>query len=316
MDDSLDEIKRRGNLKIGVSLGLLGLSEKNENLEWSGFDIDLAKCMSAAIFDDPNKIEFIPLTSKDRFKSVSSGLVDVGMFNSSITFNREIVSEVKFCHPMLFDCEMLLSKKINAANKYAISGTRIAAIDGSTTKENLMRFFNKNNINAEVVLFNDFESARKSYEDDKCQYYCLDSYLLAGEKYKLNKPEDHCLVDYIISREAMSPVTSSRKSQLTNALTWVLRSIIESEELGLTSNNIRHSNSISSGYVYQFLNPSEDICENLGLVEGFTNSIVDKVGNYSEIFERNLGLLSKLKQPRRENHLRSNGGMLYPPLFI
>lgn len=317
MDTSVLDIKKRGYLRVGVSLGLIGLSSKNQGGEWSGFDVDLAKAVSVAVFGDDQCIEYIPLASADRFEALQRNSIDLGCFNSSITLSREIQSGVKFCHPMLFDGEMLMVKSAGGKPSPIVSGEiRVAALEGSTTADNLNRYFREKKLKGVVHLYKTFEDARNAYNLDICNYYCLDGYLLSGEQTKLSNSRDHVILEEFISREAMSPATHSSKSQLTNAVTWVLRSIIESENIGINSGNIDAFHELENWYVRKYLHPDVRISSALGISPSFTADVIRKIGNYEEIFDRNLGTKSVLRQPRRENSLRSDGGLLYSPLFI
>jgi polar amino acid transport system substrate-binding protein len=317
MDNSVLEIKKRGYLKVGVSLGLLGLSAVNDKKVWAGFDVDLAKAIAIAIFNDDRQIEYVPLASSDRFKALQENVIDVGTFNSSITLTREIQDGVKFCHPMLFDGERLMVDAAKSESSRLVSGDiRVAALKGSTTGDNLNRFFREENLQGVVHLYRTFDEARNAYASGTCNYYCLDSYLLAGERLMLERPKNHVILPHMISREAMSPATKASKTQLTDAVTWTLRSLIESESIGITSGNLDNFLSAENWYTRKFLHPDSVTCKNLGLVKDFTTSIIEKLGNYGEIFERHLGVDSVLALGRGENKLRSGGGMLYSPLFI
>ncbi|KPC28949.1 Amino-acid binding protein [Pseudomonas savastanoi pv. glycinea] len=317
MDASVFDIKKRGYLRVGVSLGLIGLSSKNSEGEWSGFDVDLARAVSVAIFGDDQCIEYFPLASNDRFDALQQNIIDLGCFNSSITFSRETISEVKFCHPMLFDGEMLMTKSAGGMSRPIVSGEiRVAALEGSTTGDNLNRYFREQNLKGVVHLYKTFDDARNAYNLDVCNYYCLDGYLLSGEQTKLRDSRDHVILEQMISREAMSPATLSSKIQLTSAVTWVLRSIIESENIGINSHNLNAFYELENWYIRKYLHPDPRISSKLGISPSFTADVVKNVGNYEEIFERHLGSKSILRQTRRENRLRSVGGLLYSPLFI
>lgn len=323
VDNLIKVIQRRGSLNAGVSLGFRGLSHRNETSgDWQGFDIDIARAVAAGVLGDSRAINYFPLQSGDRFDALNNGLIDIGTYNSSITFSREVAHGVKFVQPILFDGEALLTSRKNLRqavlemNCHSLKNRVIAAMRGSTTQENLLRFFKSKNLTCEIVQFDSPAEARQAYEDGRCDVYCLDYYLLAGEKSLLSQPDQHVILNDVVSREAMSPAVSGHDSQWVAAVSWIIRTLIEAEELGISSDNVNTLNVPEESYIRQFLYPKKELCAMLGLPENFTRTVIAQVGNYAQIFDRNLGVNSAMNLQRRENKLRSNGGLLYSPLFI
>lgn len=317
----IEMIRQRDVLNVGVSLGFRGLSFRNAVKNcWEGFDIDLARAVAVAVFGDAGKIHYMPLQSGDRFRALRDGVIDLGSFNSSITFQREAESEVTFVHPMLFDGEVLMTPASNLLEPVEQASytrkRRIAAMRGSTTEENLKRYFGNLNLSCEISLFDSPSQARQAYQHGECNIYCLDSYLLAGERAQLTDKEAHIVLQDRISLETMSPAVASNDPQWLKAVTWIMRALIEAENLQVSSKNIHEMSQEATGYLKTFLYPSEQNCKNLGLRPEFIREIIHQVGNYGEIFQRNLGKYSELNQARRDNNLWSQGGMLYSPLFI
>ncbi|MFO6296659.1 transporter substrate-binding domain-containing protein [Rahnella selenatireducens] len=317
----IEMIRQRDVLNVGVSLGFRGLSFRNAIKNcWEGFDIDLARAVAVAVFGDAGKIHYMPLQSGDRFRALRDGVIDLGSFNSSITFQREAESEVTFVHPMLFDGEVLMTPASNLLEPVEQASytrkRRIAAMRGSTTEENLKRYFGNLNLSCEISLFDSPSQARQAYQHGECNIYCLDSYLLAGERAQLKDKDAHIILQDRISLETMSPAVASHDPQWLKAVTWIMRALIEAENLQVSSKNIHEMSQEATGYLKTFLYPSEQNCKNLGLRPEFIREIIHQVGNYGEIFQRNLGKYSELNQARRDNNLWSQGGMLYSPLFI
>ncbi|PHM48865.1 transporter substrate-binding domain-containing protein [Xenorhabdus miraniensis] len=317
----IQRIKTHDVLNVGVSLGFIGLSfREDHNSDWEGFDIDLAKAVAIAVLGNSERINFIPLQSGDRFQALKENIIDLGCFNASITFQREIIHYVSFVHPMLFDGEILMTHMDNLINAVpeakATKKRCIAAMRGSTTQENLERYFGELGLNCEVKLFESPKHAREAYQKGICNIYCLDSYLLSGERIQLEEKEKHILLKDRISLEAMSPTVSSYDPLWHSAVSWVMKSLVEAENLGLNKHNIHEKYNISTGYLNRFLKPSKELCNKLGLQAEFTYKIISEIGNYGEIFERNLGKNSILNQERRKNKPWAEGGMLYSPLFI
>lgn len=317
----IQRIKQHDILNVGVSLGFKGLSSRDTaGNSWSGFDIDLARAVAVSVLGDSGKIHFIPLQSANRFQALRDGVIDLGTFNASVTFQREAGFDISFVHPMLFDGEVLMTSRHNLTDTQPQArftrSRRIAAMRGSTTEENLTRYFAALDLPCEIRLFDSPLQARLAYQRGECDIYCLDSYLLAGEHSQLADKEQHLILDDRISLEAMAPAVSSEDPQWHAAVRWVMRALIEAENLGLNSQNIAEKGKHPAGYLQTFLCPDTAMCQNLGLRDSFIRDVIRQVGNYGEIFERHLGSNSTLKQSRRDNRPWALGGMLYSPLFI
>ncbi|MCH9299471.1 amino acid ABC transporter substrate-binding protein [Pantoea allii] len=317
----IKRIEQHDVLNVGVSLGFKGLSQRDPlHNQWNGFDIDLARAVAIAVLGDAGKIHFVPLQSADRFQALRDGVIDLGTFNASVTFQREAEFGIHFLHPMLFDGEVLMTSLSNlteeAPQARFTRQRRIAAMRGSTTEENLTRYFDALELPCEILLFNSPQQARQAYESGECDIYCLDGYLLAGEHQQLTDSTQHLILDDRISLEAMAPAVSAADPQWYIATKWIMRALIEAENLGITQNNIIEKSNNAEGYLKTFLYPDVNLCSQLGLQPDFIRQIIRKVGNYSEIFERNLGNKSELKQHRRDNKPWAEGGMLWSPLFI
>ncbi|MBA4821892.1 amino acid ABC transporter substrate-binding protein [Pantoea ananatis] len=317
----IKRIEQHDVLNVGVSLGFKGLSQRDPlNNSWNGFDIDLARAVAISVLGDGGKIHFIPLQSADRFQALRDGVIDLGTFNASVTFQREAEYGINFLHPMLFDGEVLMTPRSNLTEETPQARftrqRRIAAMRGSTTEENLTRYFDELNLPCEILLFDSPQQARQAYESGECDIYCLDGYLLAGEHHQLTESSQHLILDDRISLEAMAPAVSASDSQWYIATKWVMRALIEAENLGITQKNILEKSDNPEGYLKTFLYPDANLCSQLGLQPDFIREIIRKIGNYGEIFERNLGKNSELKQQRRDNKPWAEGGMLWSPLFI
>jgi polar amino acid transport system substrate-binding protein len=250
----IQKIRASDVINVGVSLGFVGLSfRKSHNSQWEGFDIDLAKAVAIAVLGNSKKINFISLQSGDRFQALKENIIDLGCFNASITFQREIDYYVSFVHPMLFDGEVLMTNidnLINSEKKAKSTKKRfIAAMRGSTTQDNLKRYFGRLELDCEIMLFETPQQARESYQNGICNIYCLDSYLLAGERIQLEDKENHIILEDIISLEAMSPAISSADPLWHSTVSWIMKSLIEAENLGINKNNVHEKYNTSTGYL-------------------------------------------------------------------
>lgn len=316
------EIKKRGYVRCGVSLGIFGLSYKDiESEQWRGFDVDVAKAVAEAVLGRAEAVEFIPVEPGQRFEALDRGLIDLGTFNASATLAREARYGVTFLPTLLYDGEAFLVRREEipegtspaAASVLSLTTRRIAAQAGATTAENLYRFFTAHGADYEICEYSDPGTALEAYSSGKCNVYALDRIPLSGERLRLDDRDQHVILGDIVSKEAMGPVVRHGDPYWAKSVTWIVRSLIEAEELNLTSDNVYSVEPAAVGYVYRFLNPSPEICANLQLGDHFTREVIAKIGNYGEIFERNLGRQSPLALPRGQNSLWNRGGLLFTP---
>ncbi|GAA3635401.1 amino acid ABC transporter substrate-binding protein [Kineosporia mesophila] len=322
IDHALKQARQRNRIRVGVSLGFHGLSAPDIHGRWTGFDVDIARAISVALFGDADRVEFVPLSSAERFDALEAGDIDVGSYNASITYSRESRHDATFVHPILFDGEVFATRPENlrgtadGASVRDVIATRIGMLAGSTTADNVERYCGRAGIDYTAVLFRTPQEALNGYLSGKTDVYCLDSYLLAGELSGAGEIDRHVFLADQVSLEAMSPVARTRDWQLVKAVRWVLFALIESDNLGLTQGNLAEASRSPSRYLGRFLAPDADSVRHLGLVPEFTTRIIEQVGSYADVFDRHLGARSALQQERRANGLRGDGGMLYAPLFI
>lgn len=316
------QIRDRGYLIAGVSKGINGLSSQSPvNGRWQGFDTDLARAVAVAVLGDPEAIKFIPVAPDERCATVAAGLVDIGTFNASATLGRETAHDVIFPQTMLYDGEALMVRSADMAGfdlalgVRGLSERRVAVQHGATTAANLKRFFGECGLDYILHSFAGPDEALAGYESGHCNIYALDLIPLSGERLRLADPDAHIILNEQISKEAMGPVVSSRDSDWTRAVTWIMRSLIEAEDMGLNSSNCQHLPDDAPLHLQSFLHPSAAMLDRLGLLSSFPQRILCHVGNYAEIFNRNLGCSSALKMPRHRNTLWSQGGLLISPSF-
>ncbi|MGY2049550.1 transporter substrate-binding domain-containing protein [Methylobacterium sp. JK268] len=309
------EIAKRGTLRAGVSVGFVGFSRRigPASIDWEGFDVDCARAVAIAVFDDPGRIDFIPLRAADRFQALQAGMIDIGLFNASATLQREVGHGIAFAHPTLFDGERLMTRV--HAPPAPRRGSRIAAIRGSTTRHNLLRYIDTNGLGCEVLEFDTPDEARDSYVVGQCDYYCLDRYLLYGERTLCPDPDQHVILDDAVSYEYMSPAVSTRDPSWHAAVACVARTLIAAEELGL-HRATEWAAASRDRAVDAYIRATRLAAGPLGLQPDFALRIVSQLGDYGEIFARNLGERSALRAPRCENVPRSRGGLLFSPAFL
>ncbi|WP_175938357.1 transporter substrate-binding domain-containing protein [Caballeronia sp. BCC1704] len=319
------EVQRRGHLLAGVSKGIVGLSYCDDSnpssAHWRGFDVDLARAVAAAVLGDATAIQFQPITPDQRCVAVETGRVDIGTFNASATLGRELRYGVVFPQAMLYDGEALMVKAsdmVDVAPTVGVAALRrrvVAVQRGATTEVNLERYFGARGLAYTMRPYATPAEALRAYAEGECTVYALDRIPLTGERLRLPNPRGHIILDHQISKEAMGPVVRYGDPAWQRAVTWIMRVLIEAEELGIDSRNCNQLAASGPAYIRDFLHPLRETSQALGLQDSFPLRIVQQVGNYAEIFARNLGDRSALNLPRHMNDLWSRGGLLMSPDF-
>lgn len=319
---TVQRIRRRGHLRAGVSKGIHGLSYRDETQHrWRGFDVELARATAAAVLGDADAVEFVPVAPNERCIAVADGRVDIGTFNASATLGRELQHDVLFPQAMLYDGEAFMVRSdefVGRDRSAGIAGLarRVVAVQqGATTTANLVRFFAQHRLDYELNPHATPQQALDAYASGDCNVYALDRIPLTGERLRLPDPQRHLILDDQVSKEAMGPVVAAADSGWSRAVAWIMRTLIEAEELAIGSSNCEELAETGEPHLQAFLRPGGDHLERLGLQPGFPLLVLRQVGNYAEVFSRTLGSSSALGLPRLKNCLWSQGGLLISPSF-
>jgi general L-amino acid transport system substrate-binding protein len=311
---TLDQVKQRGSLICGSNPGLPGFGLPDDQGNWTGFDVDFCRAIAAAIFDDPSKVKFVPLTAKDRFTALQSGEVDVLSHNTTWTESREAGQGLLFTGVNFYDGQgFMVREKLNISSALELSGASICVEQGTTTELNLADFFHAHQMQYEPVSFATADEAVKAYESGRCDAFTTDSSGLYVERAKLANPDEHVILPEIISKEPFSPVVRQGDDQWFNLVKWVNFVMIDAEESGVTSANVDDKLKSPDPEVRRILGVGGDFGQGLGLSKDWAYRIIKHIGNYGEVFDRNLGDGSKLKIKRGINALWIRGGILYAP---
>jgi general L-amino acid transport system substrate-binding protein len=314
LSGTLDQVKARGVVRCGSNPGLAGFGLPDDKGVWAGLDIDFCRAVAAAIFNDPLKVKVIPLTSKDRFTALQSGEVDLLARNTTWTLSRETGQGFLFAGINYYDGQgFLVRKKLNLSSALELAGASVCVQQGTTTELNLADFFNGNNMKYEPVNFATADEAVKAYDAGRCDAYTTDASGLYIERAKLANPDDHIVLPEIISKEPLGPVVRQGDDQWFNLVKWVNFAMIGAEELGVTSKNVEEKAKSERPDIKRLLGFDGDFGEGLGLTPDWAFRIIKFVGNYGEVYDRNLGQGSKLKIQRGVNSLWSRGGLQYAP---
>ncbi len=314
---TLRTVKARGRLNCGVNTNQIGFAYTDDRGVWRGFDIDFCHATAAAIFGDPNRLRFIPLDSKARFTAVQSGEVDVLWRNTSWTFTRNVGNRLAFAGINYYDGQgFMVRRSLGLASAAQLNGARICVQTGTTTELNVADFFRAHGISYKAVVVDSEDQARENYAREACDAYTGDISELASVRTVLDRPAEHMILPEVISKEPLGPALREGDSQWEDVIRWTLFSLILAEELGVTSKNVDQMRASSTNpEVRRLLGVEGGYGAMLGLSDDWAYKMIKSVGNYGEIFDRNIGKNSPLKLERGLNALwtATPPGLMYAP---
>jgi general L-amino acid transport system substrate-binding protein len=310
---TLDQVKTRGQLICGANPGLAGFGLPDDQGVYTGLDVDECKAIAAAIFNDPNKVKYLPINAKDRPTILASGEIDVLIRNTTWTLSRQ-TGGMFFTGVNFYDGQgFMVRKKLDVASALKLDGASVCVQQGTTTELNLSDYFRANNMKLEAVVFATDEEATKAYDSGRCDAYTTDASGLYSERLKMSNPDDHIVLPEIISKEPLGP--SVRKDDVAwfQIVQWTHYALITAEELGVTQANVDEKLKSDNPAIRRLLGVEGSYGEGLGLTNDWAYRIIKHVGNYGEIFERNVGQGSPIKISRGLNALWNKGGLQYAP---
>jgi general L-amino acid transport system substrate-binding protein len=314
---TLDAIKARGQIVCGVNTGLAGFAQADAQGNWTGLDVDECRAMAAALLADPTKLKWVPLTAQQRFTALQSGEIDVLSRNTTWTMSRDASLGVHFTNVTYYDGQGFMAPvkmKLKSIKQIA-KGTTVCVQTGTTTEKNLTDFSRANKLDLKPIVFEKQEAATGAYFSGRCALFTTDASGLASIRSKDAKnPADHIILPELISKEPLGPSVRRGDDEWFAIVKWVVFGLLEAEEAGLTQANVEKMAAESQDpVVMRLTGKSEDTGKLLGLEKDWLVKAVKAVGNYGEIFERNVGSKSPLNLPRGMNNLWSKGGVMYAP---
>jgi general L-amino acid transport system substrate-binding protein len=305
---TMDDVRTRGRLTCGVSEGLPGFSEKDNSGVWRGFDVDFCKAVAGAVLGDTARVEYLPLSADARFGALRDRRIDLLSRNSTWTMSRDLELGVEFAGINYFDGQGFLAPALfGATSPLQLNGAKICVISDTTSKSNATAFFRKSNLEVTFLEFAERSAARTAYAAGKCDVFTGDRSALAAERSLLSRPQDHVILRDVISKEPLGPATRKDDQKWTDLVRWTLFALINAEELGL------NSRSVVTSQRQLALELAAPAVRALGLSDDWLIKVIGGVGNYAEIFERNLGQDTPLALSRGMNALWKEGGLLYAP---
>src|ERR1700759_1473274 len=311
---TLKRTVRRGEVLCGVNKGLPGFSIPDDQGNWGGFDVDFGRPVAAAIFDDPKKAKFIPLDANERFRELQNRKVDILSRNSTWSMSRETSYDLYFPAVAYYDGEgFMTTRSRNIDSALDLNGSKVCVQAETTTQLNLADYFRANNIKYQEVKFPKLDDVVKAYNDGRCDTFTADVSQLSALRLNLPKPNESVILPAVISKEPLAPVVRQRDDDWMMIVKWTLYAMINAEELGVTSKNIDEALKSKKPDVMRLVGTEGSYGEDLGLTKDWAARIIRHVGNYGEVYDRNVGDGSKLGIPRGLNQLWNPGGIQYAP---
>ena len=316
MAGTLEDVKARGYLQAGVNGDLFGFGKPDEKGVWKGLDVDTARAVAAAVFGDANKVKYTPLTAKTRFTALQSGEIDVLTRNCTQTLGRDTALGLDFCQVNYYDGQgFLVPKKLGVKSAKELDGAAVCVLPGTTTEMNVADYFRANGMKMKAVVIENTAELAKAFFAGRCDCLTSDASQLAGTRAVAPKPDDYIILPEIISKEPLAPAVRHGDNKWKDIVNYAVLTLINAEEFGITSANVDEMLKSKNPKIQRFLGVTPGNGKALGLDEKFAYNIIKQVGNYGEIFERNVGVKTPLGIERGLNALWTNGGLLYSAPF-
>ncbi len=314
----LNAVKNRKNLICGVSGQLPGFSFVDSSGNYSGLDVDVCRAIAAALFDNPNAVEFRQLNAKERFTALQTGEVDILSRNTTWTMSRDTSVGLDFAPVVFYDGQgMMVRKDSNIKSLSDLKGKAICTQTGTTNEQNLADQMRKRGITYKSVVFEDVNTTYSTYQQGRCDAITSDKSQLISRRTTLPKPEDHIILEEALSQEPLAPAVADGDAKWGDTVRWVVNTVIKAEELGINSQNVEQLKTTTKDpETRRLLGVEGDLGQGIGLTPDFGARIIKHVGNYGEIYDRNLGPKTKLNLSRSDrNQPWTKGGLMYSPPF-
>ena len=310
---TLDQVKQKGFVQCGSNPGVAGFGIPDDKGNWTGIDVDFCRAVAAAIFNDPTKVKFTPLSAKDRFEALKSGEVDILARNTTWTLSRDIDMNFPGIVNYYDGQGFMVRKALKVGSAKELSGASICVQQGTTTELNLADYFRTNGLKFEPVVFANNAEVVKAYDSGRCDAFTTDASGLYSTKLTLTTPDDHIVLPEIISKEPLGPVVRHGDDPWALIVRWTHYAMVNAEELGVNQKNVDEKLKSDNPEIKRLLGTEGKFGEDMGLTKDWAYRIIKHMGNYGEAFERNVGEGSRLKIKRGLNDLWTKGGLQYAP---
>lgn len=314
---TVDAIKKRGELVCGVSQGSAGLSLLDKQGQWQGLDVDVCRGLAAAVLGSPTKVRYVPLSSQQRFTALQNGEIDVLSRNTTITASRDDGLGITSTAIVFYDGQgFLVPKKLGVKHANELDGAQVCVQPGTVNEQNLVDYFKRNNLKYRPVVIENLVELEQAFYAGRCDVYLSDaSTLAASRSARAKNPDDYVILPERINKSPLGPFVRQNDPNWTAIVKWTVNALVEAEELGVTSANVDKQEKSPSAEVLRLLGTTPGIGKAFGLDDRWAYRVIKAVGNYGEVWDRNLGLKTPLKLERGQNALWNKGGLLYSPPF-
>jgi general L-amino acid transport system substrate-binding protein len=311
---TLDVIRDRGKLICGINPDLPGFAARDQEGAWRGFDVDFCRAVAAAIFNDAGKVEFKALSNAERLTALKNSDIDLLSRNTTWTMARETALGINFAAVTYYDGQgFLVRSSLKAESALELGGKSICVQTGTTTEANLADYFRGKKLTYQLNAFPSADEALAAYNDGRCDAFTTDTSALFAERLKLAKPDEHVILPDIISKEPLSPAVRQGDDRWFKIVQWTHFVMLNAEELGVTSKTIEQAMNSDNPEIRRLVGLDGSAGTDIGLSSDWAARVIRLVGNYDEVFERNVGTGSKLGIPRGINQLWTHGGIQYAP---
>jgi general L-amino acid transport system substrate-binding protein len=310
---TLDKVKQAGQISCGVQTGLAGFAAPDSQGRYAGFNVDICRALSAAIFGVADKVKYVPLTAQQRFTALQSGEVDLLSNNTTDTLQRDTALGLNFAPVVFYDGQgFLVPKKLGVKSAKELNGATICVQPGTTTELNLADYFRSNKMDFKPVVIEKLDEVENAFYSGRCDVFTGDSSALnANRLSRAPNPDDFVILPERISKEPLAPVVRHGDEEWSDIVRWVVYALFEAEEKGITSRNVDEMLKSDDPNIKRILGVTPGAGKSLGLDEKWAYNAIKLVGNYGEIFDRNLGKDTELKFERGLNNLWTKGGLIY-----
>ena len=312
---TLEAVKRRGQVVCGTSTGTAGFDMPDSRGVWHGLMADFCRAVAAAVLGDGERVRFVPLAAPQRFAALVAGEVDILTRTTTWTLQREAGQGMNFTAPLYYDGQgFLVPRRLNLGHARELDGASICLTAGTTSEANVVDWARSNRVTFRPVVFERNEEARAAYLAGRCDVYSTDTSILSATRATLARdPAEHVILPEIISKEPLTPVVRQGDDQWFDIVRFVQFALIEAEERGITRGNLEQMRASANPDIRRLLGVTPGNGRALGLEESWAANAIRAVGNYGEMFERSLGPETALGLPRGLNALWSAGGLMYAP---
>lgn len=315
MAQTLEQVLERGVLRCGVNGEVPGLSFQDEDGDWSGLDVDLCRAVASAALGAPDKVEFIALKPAERLEALKDGKIDLLSRNTTWTQARDLGQGVAFTAILYYDGQsFMVPRASEKRSTLELSGANICAIAETTSIENAVRYFKQHQMPMTLTQYPDLDSAFKAYLKGDCSTLTTDRSQLHALRTELKDQQAQRILPEVISKEPLAPAVKADDQALFSLVRWTVYTLINAEEMGISSQNVAAAKArAQTPAVRTLLDLDGESGEALGIEPGWGYRVLSAVGNYAEVFDRNLGKQTALKMKRGMNALWTQGGLLYAP---